>query len=401
VELGTVIELTEAERESYNAPFPSLIYKAAIRAFPSMVAGIGMETLPAWNALGTYTNPFLALAGARDPNLGSEATQNKWINHVPGAKGNDHRRFDAAHFIQDDVGESMAEHVLAFFAETEPASTPIGGGPLFNFRYCEILLAYPRAGQIEAEVWGTQGVNQCPQPLWDALDFGDIAAEYGALLAVANGPRFFVTDSTSASAISSPGDDTEIRVYGDLPMRFLTTVSVAPSGEDGGSSRYMPGAVVRDNAWFFVTGRRIYELEDPQGQRWVMQSFSRSVDPELQLEDLELLGDRLELPAGWRFSSRVLTEPLEVLTVDGIAMVLQDDLGNSYQLLPCTVGCNDASNSANEETAPRVGFNWLHAATIVQAGRPLDEDGLLNASTVRKYHELTFDAGSTLVLLVS
>jgi hypothetical protein len=47
------------------------------------------------------------------------------------------------------------------------------------------------------------------------------------------------------------------------------------------------------------------------------------------------------------------------------------------------------------------GFNWFHAATVTQTNIPLDDEGLLLGATVRKFHELTYNAGSCLVLLVS
>lgn len=47
------------------------------------------------------------------------------------------------------------------------------------------------------------------------------------------------------------------------------------------------------------------------------------------------------------------------------------------------------------------GYQWFHSATVVETGIPVDEEGLLSATRVRKYHELTFYAGSTLVLLIS
>lgn len=114
VEVGTVIELSPAERAAYNAPFPAEIYRAAIRAFPAMVAGIEDQNQPAWDALGKFDRPFLALAGEFDLSLGSEATQNKWIAHVPGAVGQDHMRYDAGHFIQEDVGSELAADVVDF-----------------------------------------------------------------------------------------------------------------------------------------------------------------------------------------------------------------------------------------------------------------------------------------------
>jgi hypothetical protein len=47
------------------------------------------------------------------------------------------------------------------------------------------------------------------------------------------------------------------------------------------------------------------------------------------------------------------------------------------------------------------GFPWLHAATVVEQAAPLDTDGLLSVTRVRKYHEITYNPGSTLVLLVA
>lgn len=47
------------------------------------------------------------------------------------------------------------------------------------------------------------------------------------------------------------------------------------------------------------------------------------------------------------------------------------------------------------------GYNWFHSATVIQQGLPVDEQGILTGALVRKYHELTFNAGSCLVLLIS
>jgi pimeloyl-ACP methyl ester carboxylesterase len=114
VDLASVEGLTPEQHASYNAPFPSRIYWGGIRAFPSMLAGIEQQNAPAWEALGRYDKPFLFLAGERDRNLGRVENQDKWIAHVPGAIGQDHRRYQAGHFIQEDVGAEMAARVVEF-----------------------------------------------------------------------------------------------------------------------------------------------------------------------------------------------------------------------------------------------------------------------------------------------
>ena len=74
----------------------------------------------------------------------------------------------------------------------------------------------------------------------------------------------------------------------------------------------------------------MYELTSASGDVYIMQSYNRIVDPELSIEDLPGLGSRLTLPEGWTFTSRVLDADYELVS-DGMAVVIQDDLSNTYQ----------------------------------------------------------------------
>ena len=114
LEAATVINLTTREKAAYNAPYPDIIYKAAPRAFPSMMAAIEDNNLNAWENLGKFEKPFLTFAGEKDKLLGTKERTNLLINHIPGAKGQPHERFNANHFIQEDVGEIMAQKVVQF-----------------------------------------------------------------------------------------------------------------------------------------------------------------------------------------------------------------------------------------------------------------------------------------------
>lgn len=328
----TTIELSDEEVSAYNAPYPSLEYKAAIRAFPSMLSGIEMQNQVAWQTLGAFHNPFMFNAGEGDRNMGSVENQQKWIQHLPGSDGVEHRRFDAGHFIQDDVGHDLGLHFLDFLETTTPQEPLMSGGTIFNYRYCEILLAYEDDAGVTAEVWGTPGLNQCPQAQWDALDFEQIATDSGALNVIPNGPRFFIMDEIINGDTVGEGIPPEIQQFGNLPMSLLTTADITDTG--GETAAYVASAVSRGNTWAYKQGRRIYELIDDSGQAYVMQSFSQLYDSSMQIDDLKDLADRLELPSGWSYNSRILTEPLLISAVDGIAMVLQDDFGNSYQLAP-------------------------------------------------------------------
>jgi hypothetical protein len=82
----------------------------------------------------------------------------------------------------------------------------------------------------------------------------------------------------------------------------------------------------------FDAGRPVFELVDPDGRRWVMQTYSQVVDKNMSVDDLPGLGSRLSQPAGWRYETRTLTKPLVVDTTASVAHVMQDDLTNTYSL---------------------------------------------------------------------
>jgi pimeloyl-ACP methyl ester carboxylesterase len=110
-------KLTDDEAAAYDAPYPSIVYKAAVRTFPSMIAAVEDQNSSAWKTLGKFKKPFLFLAGNKDDNQGSEANQKRLTGHIPGARGQPHERFDAGHFIQEDIGETLAAKMIKFLTD--------------------------------------------------------------------------------------------------------------------------------------------------------------------------------------------------------------------------------------------------------------------------------------------
>ena len=109
-------------------------------------------------------------------------------------------------------------------------------------------------------------------------------------------------------------------------MVKATTVVADAIGQDS----YTPTTVNRDNTWRFEAGNRVHELIDDEGNIYIMQSFAQIVDTELSHDDLETLGERLEMPEGWSYRTRILETDLDVQAV-GTATVVQDELQNTYQ----------------------------------------------------------------------
>jgi len=207
---------------------------------------------------------------------------------------------------------------------TTAASRAVAAG-LVGKRYCEVLLVHGGLGGLSADVYNSYGLNDCPPSAWSAMDADRIAEDTGALIAVLNGPRYWLMDSITKD---DPGQET--KTFGGIAMRKEATVDI---GNPVTARRpYTPHAVNRRTVFAFDAGRQIYELVEPGGTRWVMQSWSQQKDPKLSQADLAGLGSRLAPPTGWKYEVRTLSSPLQVVTTATSARVLQDDLGNSYSM---------------------------------------------------------------------
>ena len=76
-----------------------------------------------------------------------------------------------------------------------PSSHVAMRGQMHGARYGEVLLVKGRLNHIEATVYNTLGLNDCPNDLWHALDPEAIKKAFGARAVILNGPRFVHTSS--------------------------------------------------------------------------------------------------------------------------------------------------------------------------------------------------------------
>ena len=234
---------------------------------------------------------------------------------------------DAAPVASDDGGPA---------APTEACTDGFNasdGEPLRSFdeleagRYCEVLIVYTDdEGAVVADVYNSLPFGACPQDAWDALDATAIQADFPDTMSVIlNGPRYFLMQHLLDTPVrlGTP----MLHTFGEIRMAKMATVVANQLGQES----YTPTIVNRSNTWRFAAEYRVHELIDDEGQVYVMQSFSQFVDTNLSYDDLEDLGERLALPAGWRYRTRMLDADLDV-TADGTATVIQDELQNTYQL---------------------------------------------------------------------
>ncbi|MCB0949090.1 MAG: hypothetical protein KDB44_07390 [Mycobacterium sp.] len=194
-------------------------------------------------------------------------------------------------------------------------------------RYGEVLLvtaaSEPGEGP-QATVYNTFGLNDCPADLWSQLDAEAVAKHHGAAAALLNGPRYWLMDSIEKAPTGPP----EIATFGGIDMIRQATVKLTSMNP----APYRPNSVTRNTVFVFDSGKPVFELIDPDGRHWVMQTWSQVVDPTLSYEDLANLATRLRMPDAWTYRARVLDEELRIDTTTEAAQVLQDDLTNSYSL---------------------------------------------------------------------
>ncbi|WP_099021330.1 hypothetical protein [Mycolicibacterium palauense] len=191
-------------------------------------------------------------------------------------------------------------------------------------RYGEVLLIETSPDGPRATVYNTYPLNDCPAQQWSRLDADALARDNGAVAALLNGPRYWLMDDIEKVPPAEP----ETRTFGGIEMMRQATVALTSMNP----APYLPNTVTRNATFVYDAGSEVYELVDPDGRRWIMQTFSQVVDPALQAADLPGLGARLSLPAGWSYRARTLDAELRVDTSSQAAQVLQDDLTNSYSL---------------------------------------------------------------------
>ena len=194
-------------------------------------------------------------------------------------------------------------------------------------RYCEILYGKRHWLNLEVKVFNTQGLNLCPEDQWKTITKEEITKKYDASFVDLNGPRYWMMDEIQAAGATV---NNVKESFGGIEMNLRATVDIGLLKQILGSKQFSPNQINRTTNWIYKAGSPIYELVAPDGQVYVMQSYSQIVNPNLTMKDLPNLAKQLKLPTGWVYRSTVLEKDLS-LVANGIAYVLQDNLANSYQ----------------------------------------------------------------------
>ena len=135
------------------------------------------------------------------------------------------------------------------------------------------------------------------------IDPKKLAVELGVDMCAVNHGRFWMMDEIEffvGEAQSFHG--VELRWGGDM-----TGAEMVSQFENA----YVPSLIRRNTIWTFKAGKQVFLLREPGGPVWVLQEYTKAVDPGLTPDNLNELGGKLKnLPKGWKFETKVLTKDL-------------------------------------------------------------------------------------------
>ena len=158
------------------------------------------------------------------------------------------------------------------------------------------------------------------------IDPEKLAGELEVDMCAVNSGRFWMMDEyeyTGGDIVDFHG--VEMRWAGDMTGAEMTSEM---------ANAYLPSLIYRNTNWVFYAGKPVYLLRDPEGTTWVLQEMTQDIDPSLEPDTLDQLGSKFkELPDGWTFETKVLTEDLSLDTsrAGGWAAIMRDEFHNAYQ----------------------------------------------------------------------
>jgi hypothetical protein len=257
-------------------------------------------------------------------------------------------------FVAQATNASMFAASL-FSASAAMAAYPVSSGPtylpdMFNYQYCEVLLDVPTSAS-GFPVFNTTGYNTCPNysTLTGQAIINSYNATYypgnpyglpsGATGFILDWPRNWIYDQAVENV--PPGTSTYLvlDVPNSSPSVPDTTFGFVGFNSDISGLDYTPSNVARDATWTYFANNLIFELLDPSGNLYVMQSYARFEDPSLVYGDLQnvaYMTSLLDLPTGWSYNVEQLVQQFDNIS-DGNAILVQDKLGNSYMMVDPTL----------------------------------------------------------------
>lgn len=222
--------------------------------------------------------------------------------------------------VEQNTESSRQEHLIA--------GREIHMENMRAYRFCEIgLITGTSQDNAVANIWNTTGVFDPTPEQFATLDAYVLARQTQSLTVWLNPVRHWMFDEFDVWEVGNDRD------FGGITATWMGVVGAEVMMKATVHGSYFPGYIHRNNAFTFNEGSEVYLLDSPDGEVFVMQSFTALFDGSLTKDNLAQLGTKLAVPDGWAFRAKTLDRDLKVSTVETghLAHVLQDNLHNTYQ----------------------------------------------------------------------
>jgi hypothetical protein len=197
-----------------------------------------------------------------------------------------------------------------------------------SYRFAEIgLITGTSKSNAVVNIWNTTGVSDPTPENFAKIDEDKLAKDFDARKIWLNAPRRWTFDEFW---VFEAGVETDFQGIKGVWMGVVGAQDIMKATVQGS---YYPAYIYRNSKFKFNAGSEVYLLDAPDGEVFIMQSYTDHYDKRVIKENLPKLGDMLKMPEGWNFRVKILEQDLEVTQIkaDNFAHVLQDDLHNTYQ----------------------------------------------------------------------
>ena len=191
------------------------------------------------------------------------------------------------------------------------------------------------------------------------IDPKKLAVELGVDMCAVNSGRFWMMDELEFVV-------GEVQNFHGVELRWggdMTGAEMVAQFQ----SAYTPSLIQRNTNWIFYAGKPVHLLREPNGAVWVLQEYTKAVDPSLTPDNLNTVGGKLKNSAA-RLEVRDQGAGQELVAgygaAGGWAAIIRDDLAlylpglrlrQRHQRQLCAISCRQTAelNDTGNIPSPR------------------------------------------------
>jgi len=202
-------------------------------------------------------------------------------------------------------------------------------------RYIEMYLAAqdPKSGNFLGACYNSSilpldipvSKDTSPQNLLEGLNFKKIKQEFGVAAASLNGPKLWMCDWFEADVGAT-------RVFNGIKAQWCAQLNMGKDTNVNKVPAYKPFHIARKSSVGWNKGTKVFLLDDPEGNTWIMKGFQQGLKPlHTYMEFVAAGADNFKkLPPGWKFRIKTLDKNYIETPKNGVATILSDEFFNVY-----------------------------------------------------------------------